>query len=413
MDLWRVPTDRLKLRGEAWDRNLTCTEYESPRGRWPVTSDTFARHNDMVAELNAAYAEGRNDRVPITVAWDESLWLHLAGRGFREYYTDPRIQLDVTLEGMAWCAENVVHDARMGPPAEAWTLAPRWWMDEPECLGCDVVIQEHDFAWSQPLDVPKAELIAHVRAIDPLEAVRGSRLFRLYRQMSDAADGMLFKDVPVKIAFPGGTHGVFTVAARVRGEERLCLDLAEDPDFAYQFIGAVTDHTIGRVKAWHRLAETGQEFPNPNGWGMPDDSLQMISPETYRRFVLPHHERIFSTFTTGRRSMHLCGHAQQHYETLHHELGITALDGPGPLADLGSCLTRMPELSISAQTDHTLLITGPNTDIDRMMQTMLTPETRQPGRYRITGFIIPDTPLANVGTMYEAGKAYGRIALSA
>ena len=375
-----------------------------------MTPGELALHNEMVAELNAAYAEGRNERVPITVASDESLWLHLAGRSFREFYTDPKVQLDVMLQGMAWFAENVVHDGRMGAPPDAWTVAPRWWMDEPECLGCDVVVQEHDFAWSRPLNVPKPDLLAHVRAIDPLDAVRRSRLFRLYEQVRDLADGRVFRDLPVRVASPGGTHGVFTIAARVRGEERLCLDLAEDPDFAFDFIGAVTDHTIGRVKAWHRLAETGREFPGPDGWGMPDDSLQLISPETYRRLVLPHHQRYYAAFTTGWRSMHLCGYAQQHYETLHRQLGITALDGPGPFADLGGCLTRMPELSISAQTDHTLLITGPDADIDQMMRSMLMPETKQPGRYRITGFIVPDTPLANVRRMVEAGKTYGKIA---
>jgi len=368
-----------------------------------------AAHNESVRKLRDDFARGENERVPIAVTWDESLWLALAGRTFREFYTDPRVQLEVSLEGMAWCAENIVHDAPLGPPDEAWTVAPRWWMDEPECLGCEVVIQENSFAWSRPLDAPLAELTQRVRDLDAKETVAKSRLFRLYSDMGELAEGMVYQDLPVRIAFCGGTHGVFTIAARVRGEERLCLDVAQEPDLAGEFIGAVTDHTIGRVKAWHELAQTGRQFPSPDGWGMADDSLQMISPDTYRRCVLPHHQRLYAALTTGRRSMHLCGYAEQHYEALYHELGIRALDGPGPFADLGEVVTRLPELHLAAQTDHTLLITGPVKEIEGMMRNMLTDQTKQPGRYSVSAFIIADTPLEHVRAAYEAGKRHGRM----
>jgi len=374
-----------------------------------MTSDQMTEHNEMVAKLNADYSAGRNERVPITVASDEALWLDIAEMTFREFYTDPAVQIDVMLRGMEWCAENIVHDARIGLP-ETWAIAPRWWMDEPEVLGCDVTIQENEFAWSRPLDIDKCALIDHVRSIDPRDAVAGSRLYRLYVDMSDLADGMAYRDRPVSVASPGGTHGIFTIAARVRGEERLCLDLMEDPGWAYEYLGAVTDHTIGRIEAWHELAETGVEIPSPNGWGLPDDSLQMISPAAYREFVLPHHERIYSHFTSGWRSMHLCGFAEQHYDALYHELGIRGLNGPGPWVDYGRVMAELPELSMAAQTDHTLLITGPEPEIDDMMRGMLSDGSKQPGRFRIDGFIVPGTPVENVRAAYESGVRHGRIA---
>ena len=373
-----------------------------------MNSVDVAPHNEAVAKLNAAYGRRGNERVPIRMTWDESLWLNLTGRTFREFYTDAKAQLDVTIEGMAWCAENIVHDGRLGLPDE-WTLAPRWWMDEPECLGCEVTIQEHDFAWSTPRKDAKGDLLRSVRDFDPREAVRASRLFGLYSEMRELAEGLTYRERPVRIISPGGTHGIFTIAARVRGEQQLCLDLYEDPDSAYEFIGAITDHTIGRIEAWHELAETGTEGPSPSGWGLPDDSLQMLSPAMYREFVLPHHERIYGHFTTGFRSMHLCGFAEQHYETLYHELGIRALNGPGPWIDYGRVLAELPELSMAAQTDHTLLITGPAEEIDAMMRGMLTDGSKQPGRFSIDAFMIPDTPLEHVRAVYEAGVKYGRI----
>ena len=266
-----------------------------------LTADEIRAHNAMVAELWEQFGRKENMRVPITFAADEFLWLKLTGNSFREFYTDPGVQLKVLLAGDAWFRENIVHDRAMGPPGDAWTAGPRFWMDEPECFGCEVVIQDDDFAWSYPCQEAKGELLARLADIDPTEMVRGSRLWRLHEQMSELADGMRFHDLPVRIASPGGTHGIFTVACRVRGMEQLCIDMLDDPEFAHRFLAIVTEKTIGRILAWHELAETGQEAPSPSGWGMADDSLQLVSADTYRQCILPHHERIYSAMTTGRR----------------------------------------------------------------------------------------------------------------
>ena len=37
--------------------------------------------------------------------------------------------------------------------------------------------------------------------------------------------------------------------------------------------------------------------------------------------------------TTGRRQIHLCGYAEQHYRLLHDELGVRVIDGPGQFVD--------------------------------------------------------------------------------
>jgi len=367
-------------------------------------------HNRQVAELWDAFWRGENRRVPIVFATDEYLWLGLTGHSFREFYTDPRVQLRVSLEGDAWFRENVVHDRPMGPPEDCWQVAPRFWMDEPEAFGCEVVIQEDDFAWSMPLKGSKADILARVRDIDPMQSVRSSRLWALYQQLLDLAAGIEFKGLPVRVPFPGGgTHGVFTVAGRVRGLEALCVDLLEDPGFAHELLGLVTEKTIARVAAWHALAETGQQLPSPGTWGMADDALQVISAATYRSIVLPHHERIYAAMTTGHRHMHLCGYAQQHFSTLYEHLGIRSLDGPGTFVDHGRLLADLPELTVSAQADHTVQLLGPPSAIEEMMAAMLTPAARRPGRFWVSGFLFRDTPMSHVDAMYRSGVSIGRI----
>ena len=49
--------------------------------------DTEA-HNTEVAELWQAFGRNENDRVPITFATDEAVWLDLTGNSFLEFHED-------------------------------------------------------------------------------------------------------------------------------------------------------------------------------------------------------------------------------------------------------------------------------------------------------------------------------------
>lgn len=367
-------------------------------------------HNAAAEQLIEDFQAGRNRRVPITFATDEAVWLDLLGHSFREFYCDPAVQIKVQLEGKAWFAENIVHDGPVGPPEEHWTVSPRWWMACSEFFGCEVVIQEDDFAWSKPLDGGKENILSRVRDIDPAQRVRETHLRRLYEGMRETADGATFRDRPVRVVSPGGSsHGIFTEACRVRGLQQMCMDLVEDPEFAHEFLDLITKKLIERTRAWRELDGEDGELPRPSDWGSPDDSLQLISSHMYEEFVLPRHERMYSAMTTGKRNIHLCGRAEQHYRALCDRLGIRTIDGPGTFVDHGKWLTQLPELRINAQTNHTTLMLGPDSAIEEMMRLMLTHEAKQPGRFLVMGFLLRGTPLSHVRAAYEAGKKYGLI----
>ena len=52
---------------------------------------------------------------------------------------------------------------------------------------------------------------------------------------------------------------------------------------------------------------------------------------------------------------------------------------------------------------------GAARDVAAMMGGLLTPEAKEPGRFKVTGFLVPRTPLDNVRAAYDAGLEYGRI----
>ena len=368
-------------------------------------------HAQQVDDLRAAYARGENKRVPVTFASDEQLWLKVSGDSFREFYTKPDAHLRAQLQGKLWFSENVVCDLPPGLP-DRWVIGVQNWMDENEFFGCEVVYQEDDYAWALPLDMERDDLLRHLSGLDPEDRIRRSSTFRMYQALKELAQGMEFEGRPVDVSRPGGgTHGIFTKAAEVRGLEQICLDMIDAPEFVDELLRIVAEKTIARIAAWHRIVEgTELDLPSAGGFGFADDSLQMISADAYERFVLPHHERLYSAMATGARSLHLCGRSSQHYESLRRKANVRLIDGPGPFIDHGRYLRELgPDFAFNAQTDHSILQRGSIEEIERMMRELMTPEAKLPGRFQILGYVARDTPIRNVNACYQAGRRYGAI----
>lgn len=371
----------------------------------------FKQHADEVNALYEAYAKKANNRVPVTFMIDEQFWLKQSKHSFKSFYSDPIVHLNAQLEGNHWFANNIIGDMIPGIP-DKWIVNTVHWMEENEFFGCDVVYQENDYAWAKPLLMGKEDLLKHIATLDPEAQVRKNSAFSLYWALKELVEGRTFCDRPIEIAMPGrGTQGIFTKAAEIRGLEQLCLDIYDDPDWVTEYLSLITEKSIARTKAWYRLIK-GIEMPVPaeEGFLGIDDSLQMISSDLYEQFVLPCHEKYYSTFTKGWRGIHLCGRSMQHYKVLHDKLGITLIDGPGLFADHGFYLKNLgTDLKMNAQFDHTILAMGTEQDIEDMTKKLLRPEAKCPGRFQIKGYVHRLTRLENIAHCYRMAKKYGVI----
>lgn len=371
----------------------------------------LTKHAREVEILWENFRHNENRRVPITFICDEQIWLKISGHTFREFYTIPEIHLKAQLEGKLWFCNNIIGDMLPGPP-ERWYVAVQLWMEENEFFGCDVVYQEDEYAWGKPLPLGRDDLLHYIADIDPEERILQSSAFKMYQALRELSDGITFAERPMEIVHPGSsTHGIFTKAAEIRGIEQICSDFYEYPDFVEKFLYQVTEKTIDRIKAWHKLT-TGFDLQVPfaEGFHFCDDSLQLISSEIYERFVLPCHERLYSAMTTGKRSIHLCGRSSQHYDTLRLKLNVISIDGPGTFVDHGYYLRELgPDFSFAAQTDHSVLAERSEVEIDNMLRGLLPPEAKIPGRFQITGYLMRGTPLHNVQICYQAARKDGII----
>jgi len=376
-------------------------------------TEPFAQHNAEVAELWNRYAKGTHARVPVLLTFDEQFLLPRWNCSFRQFYQDVPTQIDIRLETQEWIRTAVRQDQPMGLP-DAWYVTPTNWMAENEFLGAEVIVQEHDYAWGQPLMLPKAKLLERLQRLDVHRGVLECSLHRQYVEMVERTKSMEFRGRPVRTSLPvTSTHGVFTKAAEIRGLERLCLDLYEDPPFARELLRTVTELLLAWIRTWHELCQAGRAFPSAEGWGLADDSIAMISPAHYEEFVLPCHQRIYSAMTTGPRAIHLCGHAQHLFALIHRELGVTIFNGPGPQIDLVRMIgeIRAP-IEIQVEVAHATLQMSRAT-IEREVRGLLRDEVKAQAKEMLIGYVPKDTPVENLAFFYECGRRYGQMAAGA
>jgi hypothetical protein len=371
--------------------------------------DPYAIHNQAVARLWNDYHNGRNEWVPITLAFDEQFLLPLWGCTFRRYYEDVETQIDVQLKSQEWIRTRVLQDAEMGLP-DAWSVTPAGWMSENEFLGAEIVRQEDDYAWGQPIPLSKSNLLRGLQRINARNRIQECTLWRQYLAMKDRTRDMEFRGRPVRTQMPvASTHGVFTKAAEIRGLDGICTDLFEDPAFVKELLETITGLFLARIAGWHDLAGVEREFPSDAAWGLADDSVAMLSRDQYEEFVLPCHERFYSRMTTGARSIHLCGHAQHLFPTLHARLGVTIFNGPGPQIDLVRMIDEIDApIEIQAEVAHATLQRS-HAEIEAEIRALLPEKVKQEAKLMLIGYAPRATPLENIGFFYGCGKRYGRV----
>jgi len=367
----------------------------------------------MVERLWDDFENRRNERIPIVFACDEQFQLPLYGTTFGKYYRDPILMAEVQLQTTKWWMNNLVQDVRIGLPEDNWVVHPQLWMAEKEFFGCEVVYQENDYAWARPISARKEDLISMLQDIDPVERLKQNTGYRFYNIMKERFEGKDFCGIPIKVAPPNGiagTHGIFTTATEVRGQDQICIDMAKDQEFVKSFLEIITEKTIERIKAWYQQTGEEKRFPSNEEWSMADDSLNILSPKLYEEFVLPFHERIYSEMTTGRRGIHLCGHAEQLFNVLYHKLRIRTFDGPGPWIDIGRMRDEFgTEVRVNAQVYHHKLRDGNSREIESMVHNILNDRAKRGGHMVLLGYAVAGTPVRNLEIMYRAGLKYGRI----
>jgi uroporphyrinogen decarboxylase len=202
---------------------------------------------------------------------------------------------------------------------------------------------------------------------------------------------------------------VFEMYWRLRGMERAMIDMAEQPELAYEMLGRCGDFAV-------QLAEAAcRRFPLDWLWTGDDVASQrslIMSPRMWRSMVKPHMQRAFDV---GKRrglyvAYHCCGALRPIIPDL-IEMGLDVLNPiqancPGMDAldlkrDFGSKLTFMGGVDTQG-----LLPTATADDVRRATRDLIDGMTADGGGYILAAShtVPPETPIENIFAMYrEAG----------
>ena len=341
-----------------------------------------------VERLRRTLARQPVDRLPVgpyLANWTATL----AGVPLSTYCTDARAMAQVQLAAWEQVGQDIIF-----PDADNYYLA--------EGFGCVARIEPDNFP---SLERPALEQPEQVFELDVPDPERDGRM-------------PVYLEATHRIAEQAGAHaairapgtGPFAVAAYLVGVQEFLamvgliehevdqthtaaidrmLDLAAE---------AVTRFGLAQLRAGANILQCGDSLA----------SGSMISPRTFRRFVLPRHQRIFAAWKAAGAltALHICGN-NTHMLDLFAETGadIVAIDSA---VDLAVAKARIGDrVTLIGNLDPVRVVMQGNPErVQAAAQACLAAASRDGGYILGTGCEVPPgSPLENVQTIIRVAHA--------
>ena len=386
----------------------------------------FSRHNDEVAAVWQAYAEGRPTRVPVSVHGSirnllQNPAINDTGYTFEDFFTDPEAQIQCQLAYQAWYRNHVVCDREMGPPANGWTLTVDFQNSyDASWFGCPLYYAAGAVPDTVEILKQDKQKLYEMECPDLLGSGLIGRAIEFYEYMHERCRNLEFQGLPVNppATIPGeGCDGVLDAAYKLRGAAEVCLDMVADPEYYHDLMTFITESLIRRMKAirewrWERCPEAADKGVfQRGGYGFADDAIVLLSVPQYQEFVLPYHRRLAEEFSDGgRTSVHLCGDATRFFRLLRDELNVYGFDTGFPV-DHGWLRRELgPEVTINGGPSVMLVKDGPVSTIGAKVKEICGSGVMEGGKFVLIAAnnMAPCTPVEHVAAMYEAAREFGR-----
>lgn len=364
-----------------------------------------------------AYHAGKPTRVPVILGVNPRILLlnpelNTEGISFRQYTEDADTMARMQLQSQYYIRHHLLQDAEMGPPKDGWHIG----VDlqnyyEAAWFGAPVEYRDGQVPDTSPILTDDRKRMLFDQGVpDPFTGGMMAHAWRLYEQMKANMASYSHAGLPVLgVGLPAGfgTDGAMTVACSLRGATEFCLDFYEDPDYARELLRYITEATIQRIRALRK--QFGQDA-KPACWGFADDSIELLSVDMYKEFVLPFHKQLLGELAgEGPHSIHLCGNVDRLMPTLKRELNINVWDAGFPV-DYGAVREALgPDFQIHTGPKVSTLVHGSPEQVKAASKLILESGIAVGGRFllREANNLSPCTPVENVAAMYESARKYG------
>jgi len=378
----------------------------------------FEKHNKDVQNLWNDFNKGTHSRVPITFSMNPRMILmnrelNIWKYTWKDYFNNPDVRWEIDLNFQKWVRFNVIQDAPMGYPEKEWNGISISYQNCEEAMyfGCPVIYPEKDMPFVIPVLKEDKKKLYKLKLPDVFENPVYKITLEHYYFLEEKRKKYDFEGLPVGKTYiwGAGTDGPLTVACNLRGTSEIVIDFYDDPQYIHDLLSFITDETIRRIR---KVGEfLGIKYPL-DGWFFADDSIELISTDMYKEFVLPYHAKLLKEFSKGGpNGIHLCGKVQRHLKILKEQLNIKTFDLGFPV-DMGKAREELGEdVLLIGNIPPYLLKEGPQEKIREAVKNLCTSGVMKGGKFILHdgNNCAPETPALNFEIMYEAGKEFGKL----
>lgn len=365
--------------------------------------------NEEKQSVWQAYHNGKPVRVPVTFGVNPRVVLfdpdwNPKGISFEEYFTDAKALIEIQLQFMEYRAQfsNQYCDSPTGRPKEFTFYVDNQNSYDSLYFGTPIEFRDGQVADTTPiLSGSNKYRIFDMDIEHPLDNPFVKDCIRRYEDIKSAIGSLSYHDMTFKVAPPTmGFDGHLTIATCLRGSE-LYSDIYEDPDYFKRLLDFIHRAVIMRNRALAELFQ--QPIFSGKSAGFADDSIQLISTQTYREMVLPFHRAWYGMWSVeGPHSIHLCGDATRHFLTIHEELNVYSFDTGFPVDHGWLRKTLGNDVEIYGGPEASILRNGTSEEVYKRTREILESGIMEGRRFvlRDANNLPPRCPEANLDAMY-------------
>ena len=268
---------------------------------------------------------GYVDRVPVGFCLAPRFFTPRFGLQYRDLFTDAETQFYWQLQFAKHRIEHVPEDMYCTGPVIY--IGP--YFDnviEAHAMGAEVVWPENETLQSRPT-IRSVEEMERFRIPAPTSGLWG-RMIEWWQQMQAlAADTRLtFNGEEGRVEVP--LLGISGMGPHMTAVDLVGIDFywwtVEYPAACHRFLEKITEAML-QADAHFRTIDRRPR----GGFGLAEDTVQIMSAGSYREFGLPYDSRLYDTLGAGLRlgrGMHMCGDSAHLLPILADELRITSFD---------------------------------------------------------------------------------------